>query len=113
MKNIARVTLYILAVLLVSVSAEPPAPKNLSVEVQGEVKHPGTYSLEARASAKDAITAAGGFTPLGSVRYTSVARALDGKKVVFNLHPESSPQNRGLDFPLMSGDLIYVFHEVY
>lgn len=115
MKSITRFSRCLSVVLLVTLlpGLHAVAPSELTVEVQGEVKRPGKFVLPLGARAKDAIAAAGGFTELGDVRYTSVARLVDGKKKVFPLHPRGAPQNKGLDFPLESGDSVYVFHEVY
>lgn len=56
-----------------------PQGRQIKVNISGQVRQPGTYSLPASTSAFNALFAAGGINPLGSVRRIQVRR--NGKLV--------------------------------
>ena len=56
-----------------------PQGREIKVNISGQVRQPGTYSLPASTSAFNALFAAGGINPLGSVRRIQIRR--NGKLV--------------------------------
>ncbi|MBI4423584.1 MAG: polysaccharide export protein [Elusimicrobia bacterium] len=85
---------------------------NKKVFVLGEVKAPGSYELptESRLTVLEAISLAGGFTPIASPDRTKVIRTLDGKNQNFTVEV-SAITRRGekeKDISLQPNDVIYV-----
>ena len=78
------------------------------IYVFGQVKKPGTFKYENGMTIVQAITLAGGFTPLAAPNKTSVTRILDGKEVRFTLAVEKIGEGAAKNFPLLPGDIIFV-----
>jgi protein involved in polysaccharide export with SLBB domain len=82
-------------------------PKNVAIAVVGDVKRPGKYVMSALNTVLDAVTAAGGPTPKGSLRDVQLIRD-DEAIVSVDLYSFlMSGKNRYDDF-LQTGDRIYV-----
>lgn len=81
--------------------------RSISVNIVGEVSIPGTYRIPAINSVYNAINAAEGITPIGSVRNIEVRRS--GKTIKkFDLYDFLMNGNVERDFFLQDGDFIYV-----
>ncbi len=76
--------------------AATPAP--IQVHIDGEVKHPGLYSLPRSARIADAVTAAGGLTDEASTAQINLAAPLlDGSKVFIPKEGEMLPADKSSD----------------
>lgn len=82
-------------------------PKLVSVDLTGEVRRPGRYSLSSLNTVLDALSAAGGIAPLGSLRHVQLSRAGATKQIV-DLYPFLLQSDRRDEFFLQSGDRIFV-----
>jgi len=83
------------------------APKMVSIDVAGEVRKPGRYSLSALNTVLDALSSAGGISPLGSLRHVQLVRAGDATQTI-DLYPFLLQQDNRDEFFLQSGDRIFV-----
>mgnify|MGYP001588818398 FL=1 len=85
---------------------------NKKVFVLGEVKTPGSYELptESKLTVLEAVSLAGGFTPIAALDRTKVIRVVDGKNQSYIIEV-SAITRRGekeRDIPLEPNDVIYV-----
>jgi|GEM_PF-388299 len=81
--------------------------RSSTVTVAGEVKRPGSYTLNALAKVKDALIASGGINDVGSMRNIEVLR---NSKVVakFDLYQLIRGGKSKGDIVLRAGDVVYV-----
>lgn len=85
---------------------------NKKIFILGEVKSPGSYELpaESKLTVLEAVTMAGGFTPIAAPDRTKVIRAADGKSQSFTIEV-SAITKRGekqKDIQLEPNDVVYV-----
>lgn len=81
--------------------------RTINVFFVGEARHPGTYTISSLSTLVNAIFAAGGPAPQGSMRHIQVKR--DGKLVTdFDLYDLLLKGDKSKDVPLLPGDVIYV-----
>jgi protein involved in polysaccharide export with SLBB domain len=81
--------------------------RSINVFFVGEARHPGTYTISSLSTLVNAIFAAGGPAPQGSMRHIQVKR--DGKVVTdFDLYDLLLKGDKSKDAPLLTGDVIYV-----
>lgn len=85
---------------------------NHRVYVLGEVAKPGSIDLpaEAKLTVLEAVTLAGGFTPVAAADRTKVMRVIDGKSQTLTIEV-SAITRRGekqRDIPLEANDVVYV-----
>ena len=60
-----------------------PAPNTLTIDISGEVVHPGVYELPSGSRIQDAIQAAGGLSAAANPDSLNLAAALsDGQKIM-------------------------------
>ncbi len=83
------------------------APKPVQVTVVGEVQQPGRYQLTALNTVFDALCAAGGPTPRGSLRAIQVYRG-DSLFATVDLYGLLTNRDPGQDVLLHGGDRLYV-----
>ncbi len=83
------------------------ATRSVSVNIVGEVKAPGTYTVSAANSAFNALFAAGGLSELGSVRNIQLVHP-DGERVRLDLYDFIANPNNFKNFALRDGDYISV-----
>ena len=83
------------------------APKVVSVDVTGEVRRPGRFSLSALNTVLDALSAAGGVSPLGSLRHVQLTRYGASAQPI-DLYPFLLQHDHRDDYFLQSGDRIFV-----
>lgn len=81
--------------------------RTVTLEVFGEVKTPGTYTISANNSILNAIMAAGGMTNLGSVRNIKLIKAL-GETQVIDIYEYLANPKLSADFAIDDRDIIYV-----
>jgi polysaccharide export outer membrane protein len=83
------------------------------IHVLGEVKKPGTFSYQEGMTVVQAVTLAGGFTPLAKERRVSVTREIEGKEEVFVVDVRKIISHQAPNVPLQAGDIIYVPERVF
>ena len=80
--------------------------RTLDVLVAGAVSRPGTYTLTGMATAFTALVAAGGPSPLGSLRSIRVLRA-NQQASLLDLYPFLLDGDRRGDIRLQAGDVVF------
>lgn len=83
------------------------------IHVLGEVKKPGTFSYEEDMKLVQAITLAGGFTPLAKETRVSITRKVDGKEIVFVVDVQKIVKNKSTNVQLQPGDIVYVPERIF
>lgn len=83
------------------------------IHVLGEVKKPGTFSYQEGLTVVQAVTMAGGFTPLAKDTRISITREIDGEDQVFVVDVKKIISNKAPNVPLQAGDIIYVPERVF
>ncbi|NOZ85833.1 MAG: polysaccharide export protein [Deltaproteobacteria bacterium] len=78
------------------------------IYVFGQVKKPGTFKYDNGMTIVQAITLAGGFTPVAAPNKTSVTRVMGKKEVRFTLAVEKIGEGTAKNFKLLPGDIIFV-----
>ena len=85
---------------------------NKTVFVMGEVQKPGSYPIptESRMTVLEAISTAGGFTPIAGQDRTRVLRNVNGASVTYTIEVKTITQNgqKEKDMVLEPNDVIYV-----
>lgn len=95
----------------VSVFVEEYVSKQISV--LGAVARPGTFPVTPGMTAVQAISLAGGFTPLASRDQTRITRRADGQVVRFRVDVEDITTGRTPDPPVRPGDMIFVPERIF
>lgn len=90
----------------VSVFVESYNTKKISVF--GQVQKPGTFNYMNNMSIIEAITLAGGFTPIASKNDISVTRVEHGKSRRFTVPVEEIGQGKSANYLLRPGDIVFV-----
>ena len=78
------------------------------VSIFGQVQKPGTFKFEDSMTIIQAVSMAGGFTPLASKDNTNVTRLVEGLEKKFSVPVEAIAQGKTRNFYLEPGDIIYV-----
>lgn len=85
---------------------------NKLVFVMGEVQKPGSYPIppESRLTVLEAISTAGGFTPIAGQDRTKVLRNVNGQSLSFTIEVKAITQNgeKDKDMVLEPNDVVYV-----
>ena len=85
---------------------------NKSVFVMGEVQKPGSYPIptESRMTVLEAISTAGGFTPVAAQDRTRVLRNVNGVSVTYTINTKEITQQgqKEKDMVLEPNDIIYI-----
>ena len=79
-----------------------------TVSVVGAVQKPGSITWMAGMSIVQAISTAGGLTPLAAANDTIVTRQQGEKPQRFKVHVGRIAEGRERDFLLMNGDIVFV-----
>jgi len=83
------------------------------VSVMGAVRRPGTFPVTTGMTAVQAISLAGGLTPLASADNTVVARR-EGQQIRrLRVPVDEISEGHAEDFPLRPGDIVYVPERVF
>jgi protein involved in polysaccharide export with SLBB domain len=82
--------------------------KSKTVSVLGQVRKPSTVGYAAGLSIVDAISQAGGFTPMARKNAVKVTREDDGKTISYTVPVESIANGKAKPFFLRPGDTIFV-----
>jgi polysaccharide export outer membrane protein len=83
------------------------------IYVIGQVTKPGTYTYSPSMSVVEAITVAGGFTPLASKNATTLTRHEQGKKITFRVPVETIGEGKAKNVFLQPGDIISVPERIF
>lgn len=78
------------------------------VYVMGQVSKPGTLTFTPSMTVVEAITAAGGFTPMAAKNDTTVTRTESGKKTTLRVPVDDIGSGRARNVYLQPGDIISV-----
>ncbi|MCB9666999.1 MAG: polysaccharide export protein [Myxococcales bacterium] len=78
------------------------------ISVTGAVGKDGTFPMESGLTVVQAISLAGGFTPLASQNSVVVTRRVGGQLKRYRVRAEDISEGRAEDFVLQAGDIIYV-----
>jgi polysaccharide export outer membrane protein len=95
----------------VSVFLLEQASKQISVV--GAVVKPGSYGILPGMTIVQAISAAGGLTPIASGNETIVTRRVDGSLKRFTVPVSAISEGREDDFPLQAGDIVFVPERIF
>jgi polysaccharide export outer membrane protein len=87
--------------------------KSKKISVFGQVQRPGTFNYEDNMNVVQAITLAGGFTPLADKNRTTVTRTLKGKKQRIRVPVEKIGRGTAVNFLLLPGDIIFVPERIF
>ena len=83
------------------------------ISVFGSVRKPGTFNYINNMSIIEAITLAGGFTPLASKNKTTVTRHEKGVKKRYNLPVDDIGIGSAPNYLLQPGDVVFVPERVF
>lgn len=95
----------------VSVFVEQTNSKRISV--LGAVAKPGTFPIVPGMTVVQAVSNAGGFTPLASKDDTVVTRRVSGKLERYRVPVSEVTRGNADDFPLRAGDIVFVPERVF
>lgn len=95
----------------VSVYVEQTNSKRYSVI--GAVAKPGTFPIIPGMTVVQAVSNAGGFTPLASKDDTVVTRKVKGKLERYRISVSEVTRGNADDFPLRAGDIVFVPERVF
>jgi polysaccharide export outer membrane protein len=95
----------------VSVFVEQTNSKRISV--LGAVAKPGTFPIIPGMTVVQAVSNAGGFTPLASKDDTVVTRRVNGKLERYRISVSELTRGNADDFPLRAGDIVFVPERVF
>lgn len=90
----------------VSVLVEEYNSKTISV--MGAVTNTGSFPMRAGLTVAQAISLAGGFTPLAARNDTVVTRRVDGELRRYRIKADDVIRGEAEDFALRAGDILYV-----
>lgn len=95
----------------VSVFLLEQAPRQIAVV--GSVAKPGSFPIVRAMSLIEAISLAGGLTPLASGNNTIVTRRVEGQLKRFKIPVDSISEGRSEDFQLQAGDIVFVPERIF
>jgi polysaccharide biosynthesis/export protein VpsN len=95
----------------VSVFVEQTTSKRISV--LGAIARPGTFPMVPGMTVIQAVSGAGGFTPLAAKDETVVTRRVNGKLERYRISVSEVSRGNADDFSLRSGDIVYVPERVF
>lgn len=83
------------------------------INVVGAVQHPGSLSWTAGMGVVQAISVAGGLTPIAAANDTIVTRQIDGRPKRYKISVQRITEGREADFTLEAGDIVYVPERIF
>ena len=83
------------------------------ISIIGAVAKPGTVPITPGMTVVQAVSGAGGFTPLASKDDTVVTRRVNGKLERFRIAVSEVTRGNAEDFVLRAGDIVYVPERVF
>lgn len=82
--------------------------KSKKISVFGQVRRPGTLGFTEGMTIVEAVSQAGGFTPMARENAVTVTRELEGKKESYTVPVESIGKGRAPQFYVRPGDVVFV-----
>jgi polysaccharide export outer membrane protein len=83
------------------------------ISVFGQVNKPGTFPFQEGMGIVEAISLAGGFTPMARKDQTIVTREMNGEKRQFRISVEDIARGSSRNFVLRPGDIVYVLERAF
>jgi len=83
------------------------------ISIMGAVARPGTFPMSSGLTVVQAISLAGGFTPLASRNSTVVSRRVNGEVRRYRVEVDDVTSGGASDVPLATGDIVYVPERVF
>ena len=83
------------------------------ISVFGQVRKPGTFNYVNNMSIIEAITLAGGFTPMASKNKLTVTRVIKGKSARFTVPAEQIGEGTATNYLMRPGDIVFVPERVF
>jgi len=83
------------------------------ISVFGQVNKPGTFQYVDGMSIVEAISIAGGFTPMAKMNDVTVTRVINGAEKQFLVPVEAIGEGRTPNFMLRPGDIVFVPQRVF
>lgn len=83
------------------------------ISVFGQVNKPGTFQYADGMSIVEAISIAGGFTPMAKMNDVTVTRVINGAEKQFLVPVEAIGEGRTPNFVLRPGDIVFVPQRVF
>jgi protein involved in polysaccharide export with SLBB domain len=83
------------------------------ISVVGAVTKPGSFALTREMTIVQAISAAGGLTPIASGDNTIVTRKANGQLKRFKVPVDAITEGRATDFALEAGDIVFVPERIF
>ncbi len=87
--------------------------KSKKIHVLGQVKNPGTFPFQENMNVVQAITLAGGFTPIANENKTTITRKIEGKEVIIRAPVGKISKGEAPNISLQAGDILYVPERVF
>ena len=82
--------------------------RSKKVFVLGQVQKPGTFAYSDKMNLIEAVTLAGGFTPLAARNRTVITRIREGKELRILVPADEISEGRRPNPPLKPGDIVFV-----
>jgi polysaccharide export outer membrane protein len=83
------------------------------ISIMGAVARPGTFPMSSGLTVVQAISLAGGFTPLAARNNTVVSRRVDDEVRRYRVQVDDVTGGGASDVPLAAGDIVYVPERVF
>ena len=87
--------------------------KSKQIHILGQVKRPGTFPFQQNMTVLQAVTLAGGFTPIASKNKTTITRKIEGKELIIRAQVDKISKGEKPDISLQAGDIIHVPERVF
>ena len=78
------------------------------IVIIGQVAKPGTYAFVSNMSVVEAITLAGGFTPIAAKNKTTITRTEKGQKISLEVEVAEIGEGKAKNVPVRPGDIISI-----
>jgi polysaccharide export outer membrane protein len=95
------------------VSVDIKEQNSKKVTILGQVKNPGTMPYFDGMTIVEAVSQAGGFTPMAKNNSVTVTRTVDGKQVRYTVPVGAIAQSQAKNFPMRPGDAIFVPERIF
>jgi polysaccharide export outer membrane protein len=83
------------------------------VSVLGQVAKPGTFSYTDGMTVIEAVTLAGGFTPIAAKNATVITRSENGQKTTLSAPVEEISEGRARNMCVRPGDIVFIPERIF